>query len=117
METEHIIDEVSFKALIELGGKPFVIEMVDAFLIFAPKVIGEARAGLATGDLEPVIRMGHSLHSNGRTMGVIRMKDLGARIEKAGREKQGSELPSLVDEMELAFIQAKSCLEAKKAGL
>jgi len=117
MDTENVIDDSSFNALMDLGGKEFVIQMVDAFLKYAPKVIGEARKGLSTGDLEPALRMGHSLHSSARTIGVVRMKTLGDRIEKAARERLVSELPSLVDEMEQVFIQAKSCLEEKKAGL
>jgi len=117
MDAEPVIDDPSFNALIDLGGKEFVVQMVDAFLKFAPKVIGEARAGLAVGNLEPAMRMGHSLHSSGRTIGIMRMRDLGARIEQAARDKKISEIPSLVDEMEQAFIQAKCCLEEKKAGL
>ncbi len=117
METENVIDDSSFIALIDLGGREFLIQMVDAFLNYAPKVIGEARAGLSTGNLEPALRMGHSLHSSARTIGVVRMMTLGDRIEKAARMKHVLELPSLVDEMEHLFIQAKYCLERKKAGL
>ena len=117
MEPGYVIDDPTFNALIDLGGKEFAAQMVDAFLEFAPRVIGAARTGLAVGDLEPAIRMGHSLHSSGRTLGVMQMKELGFRIEKAAREKQLSELPALVEEMEQAFIQAKSCLEKKKVEL
>lgn len=117
MGTEPVIDDSAFKALSELGGKEFLIQMVDTFLVYATKLIGEARHGLAAGDLEPVLRMGHSLHSSGRTMGALRMMDLGERIEKQIRAKRMTELPSLLDEMERAFVEAKTCLEEKKAGL
>ena len=117
METESVIDEVAFNALMILGGKEFVLQMVDTFLAFAPKLIREARVGLGVGDLEPVLRMGHSLHSGGRTMGALRIMDLGSRIEQCARAKRTNELPMLVDEMEQAFILAKPCLEEKKAGL
>jgi HPt (histidine-containing phosphotransfer) domain-containing protein len=118
MGTEPVtIDEGAFRALMELGGKEFVLQMMDAFLTYAPKVILEARLGLAEGNLEPVMRMGHSLHSSGRTMGVERIKELGARIEKDARENRMTDLASLVEEMDQAFTRVKACLEEKKAGL
>lgn len=118
MGTEPVaIDEGAFSALMELGGREFVLQMVDAFLTYAPKVILEARLGLAAGNLEPVMRMGHSLHSSGRTMGVARIRDLGARIEKDARENRMTDLASLVDEMDQTFKGVKASLEDKKAGL
>ena len=116
-EPELVIEDSYLNALIDLGGKDFAIQMVDAFFMFAQKVIGEARAGLATGNPEPIRRMGHSLCSSGRTFGIIRMKELGSLIEKGSHEKPVVELLPLVDEMEQVFTQAKACLEKKKAGL
>jgi len=117
MEAQEIIDDAAFNALVELGGKELVSQMVDLFMGYVPRVIKESRDGMTAGNIEPVMRMGHSLHSSGRNLGVIRMKELGFRIEMASREKRVAELPFLVNEMERVFEQAKPCLEEKKARL
>jgi HPt (histidine-containing phosphotransfer) domain-containing protein len=101
------IDDKAISNLQELGGGDFVVQMIDIFLVYAPKVIAEARSGLARGDLEPVIRMGHSLRSSGRNLGAIRMADLAERIEKAGRGGELPLLPSLLDQIEQAFFPDK----------
>ena len=70
------IDDKAISALQELGGADFVVQMIDVFLVYVPKVIAEARRGLDRGDLEAVIRMGHSLRSSARNLGAIRMAEL-----------------------------------------
>jgi HPt (histidine-containing phosphotransfer) domain-containing protein len=117
MGSETVIDNAAFNALMDLGGKEFVLQMIDTFLSYAPNLLREARRGLGAGDIEPVLRMGHSLHSGARTIGVPRMVEIGSHIERLARAKQITSLPALVDEMERAFIEAKTCLEEKKAGL
>lgn len=117
MESQHVVDESAFAALIELGGKDFAIQMIDVFLRFAPQSIEEARMGLATGNLEPVKRMGHSLRSSGTTLGILDIRDLGARIETAARENNRADLPALIKAMEDAFRVAKSYLEGRRSDL
>jgi len=113
MET-NAIDQKAISTLHELGGGSFVVQMIDLFLAYAPKVIAEARVGLAKGDLEPVIRMGHSLRSSGRNLGATYIVDLAQSVETAGRAGKVDLLPSLLDQMEQAFSCAKDCLEARK---
>ena len=111
------IDENAIKALQELGGGSFVIQMIDIFMDYVPKLIAEGRDGLAKGNLEPVVRMGHSLRSSGRNVGAIKLVELAQRVESAGRAGHLSELSALIDQVEQAFIQAKDCLEKHKGAL
>jgi HPt (histidine-containing phosphotransfer) domain-containing protein len=117
MTGEGFIDEKALAALQELGGTGFVVQMIDLFLVYAPKVIGEAREALGRGDLEPVVRMGHSLRSSGRNLGAVRVSEVAQQVESAGRSGQLSRLPELLDEMEQVFVQAKNCLEEHKARI
>ena len=112
---DSYIDDKAISALRDLGGADFVVQMIDVFFVYAPKVIAEARSGLARGNLEPVIRMGHSLRSSGRNLGAIRMVELAERIETAGLSGQLPLLPALLDQMEQAFSLIKSGFEEKRA--
>jgi len=112
---DSYIDDKAISALQELGGADFVVQMIDVFLVYAPKVIAEARRGLERGNLEPVIRMGHSLRSSARNLGASRMAELAEGIESAGRSSQLPLLPALIDQMEHAFSLVKGGFEAKRA--
>lgn len=114
---ENCIDQKAVAALNELGGGLFVVQMIDLFLGYAPRVIAEAREGFAKGDLEPLVRMGHSLRSSGRNVGAVQLAELAQRIENAGRAGQLSLLPTLLDEIEQAFLLARNGLEEQKARL
>jgi HPt (histidine-containing phosphotransfer) domain-containing protein len=117
MTSEGPIDEKAIAALQELGGEAFVVQMIDLFLAYVPKVLGEARDGLAKGDLEPVVRMGHSLRSSGRNLGATSIADLAQSVETAGRAGKIDLLPSLLDQMEASYVSAKDCLEARKTKM
>lgn len=114
---EIYIDQKAIAALQDLGGGMFVAQMIDLFLVYVPKVLAEAREGLAKGDLEPVVRMGHSLRSSGQNVGAVKIAELAQVVESAGRTGQLDLLTGLLDEMEQEFIQAKNCLEEKKTRL
>ena len=117
MSDATCIDLTALSALEDLGDKGFVVQMIDIFLGHAPKLIAEARQALSNGDLVPVIRMGHTLHSSARNLGVVKMKEVAARIEAAAREKQVTLLPSLFAEMDRVFAEGKECLEQEKTRL
>ena len=66
MNKDMIIDAVALNTLHAIGGNSFVVEMIDTFLAFYPKIMGEARSGLQEGNMEPVIRMSHRPDPFGR---------------------------------------------------
>jgi len=114
---EKCIDEAALAALHDLGGEELVGQMIDSFLNYAPRVMAEARNSLAKGDLEPVVRLGHTLRSSGRNLGAVRIAELAQNLEAAARAGQLASLSAFLDQMDQAFVQAKDCLEAKKARL
>ncbi len=114
MTSTSPIDEKAIANLQELGGPDFVSQMIDLFLAYVPKVLEEARKGLAKGNLEPVIRMGHSLRSSGRNLGALGIVELAQAVETAGRAGKVELLPSLFERMEAAYSSAKACREPRK---
>jgi HPt (histidine-containing phosphotransfer) domain-containing protein len=105
-----VVDTVALDRLRELGGDHFVVEMIEALLSFAPRVLLEARTALMEGRVEPVGRMGHSLKSSARILGAEAMRDIAIRVEVCAREGTAVALPGLLDEMDHAYSQVKEYL-------
>ena len=109
-----IIDAVALNTLHAIGGNSFVVEMIDTFLAFYPKIMGEARSGLQEGNMEPVIRMGHTLQSSGRNVGAIGLTPLADQIEAAAKRKLIAVLPALLDELDRTYACVRTALEEEK---
>jgi HPt (histidine-containing phosphotransfer) domain-containing protein len=104
------VDASALSKLREIGDAEFVVEMIDALLSFAPRVMSEARAGLGSGNYEPVARMGHSLKSSARILGADTMRNIASQIERHAREGHADLLPGLLDQMDSAYTQTKAYL-------
>ena len=117
MNEDPCIDEAALTKLRELGDNAFVVEMIDAFFSLVRKSNAEARAGLETGNLDPVIRMGHSLTSSARIIGARSLQDIAVRVERQARGKHTQELPGLLDEFDRAYLLVKERLDVIRASL
>lgn len=106
----QVVNPATLDRLREMGGDHFVVEMIEALCTFAPKVMLEARTGLVAGQLEPVVRMGHSLKSSARLLGAETMQELAVRIEICARQGTAETLPGLLDELDGAYFRAKEYL-------
>lgn len=117
MDTADPIDAEAIRKLRELGDEAFLIEMIDAFLVLAYRSSAEARAALTAGNLDPVIRMGHSLKSSARIMGAYAVQDVASRIERCALAKRLADMPDLLDEFDRSFADAKMSLDVIKTGM
>ena len=68
--TEPAIDMETFRALQESAGAEFVVELVDAFLEDAPRMLATLQQSLGIGDTDAFRRAAHSLKSNAVTFGA-----------------------------------------------
>jgi HPt (histidine-containing phosphotransfer) domain-containing protein len=104
-----------FVHLRELGGEPFVVEMIDLFLDFAPRKIEEARRALAGGQLEACRRAVHSLKAGAANLGAELVYELAGRIEELVAQNKPQNLTTLLASLEAAFAQLRARLEQYKA--
>lgn len=75
-----------------------IAEMVPTFLANRARDVETLRSALARGDAETVRRTGHDLKGVGGGYGFPRISELGARIERAGREPD-SDAAAAVEEL------------------
>ena len=73
---ESVIDRAVYAELRDTTGAEFVAELVDTFIEEGPGMLAELRAARAEGNAERFRRAAHSLKSNGRTFGAVKLTAL-----------------------------------------
>lgn len=99
--------EAQLARLEELGGTPFVQEMIELFVGTTPQRLRAAREGLAAGNLETVERAVHSLKSSAGNLGADRVQEIASTMEGLAAARQADSLPELLQELENAFAWAR----------
>jgi histidine phosphotransfer protein HptB len=92
------LDQGAWDALEEMVGHDadFLAEMIDTFLDDAPGLIAELDSAIASGDATALRRAAHTLKSNSRTFGALRLGDLGQAIEEHAANGRVAETVDLV---------------------
>ncbi len=75
------IDLDTWRALQDSAGAEFVAELAGTFLEEGPRMLGELRAALSSGDTETFRRTAHSLKSNCLTFGALGMGAMARELE------------------------------------
>jgi len=114
MNEETVLDPAALARLRELGGAPFLRQMLGLFLGLAREKITAARAAEQAGDLPGIENAVHPLGSSSGNVGALAMLALARRIEQLAREGKPDEIPGLLGELEAAFAQARPQLEKER---
>jgi HPt (histidine-containing phosphotransfer) domain-containing protein len=105
------VDTTVFEELKQMSGSDFIDELVDTFLEDAPKLIGEMKSSLESGDAVSFRRAAHSLKSNGATFGASHLSDLARDMEMLGKENKLDEaarqMPSLEGVLQAVAAELK----------
>jgi len=100
--SEAIIDRATFENLEETAGADFVRDLVETFLVEAPRMLEELNGALAANDAERFRRVAHSLKSNSNTFGALTLGAMAKKLELGGfavaREANGAALTQLASE-------------------
>jgi HPt (histidine-containing phosphotransfer) domain-containing protein len=94
-----------------------VREIIDLFLRYAPGKVADAQTALKRGDLIAIASAAHALRSSTGNLGLRRVEELSIRIETLAAKGEGESLPRLVQDLDVAFIHAKSALEKARNNL
>ena len=83
---EPTIDRATYDELKDTAGSEFVAELVDTFLVEAPRLIDELRSAYDKRDADVFRRSAHSLKSNGNTFGARTFAAMAKDLELGGLE-------------------------------
>jgi HPt (histidine-containing phosphotransfer) domain-containing protein len=100
--TEPTIDRATYDELKDTAGAEFVVELVDTFLVEAPRLLDDLRQAYAKRNADVFRRSAHSLKSNGHTFGALAFGSMARELELTGLdpviEANGEPLDALVRE-------------------
>jgi len=100
--TDATIDKATFENLQATAGADFVRDLVETFLVEAPRMLEELNGALAANDAERFRRIAHSLKSNSNTFGALTLGAMAKKLELGGfavaREANGAALTELASE-------------------
>ena len=82
--TEPTIDRATYDELKDTAGADFVAELVDTFLVEAPRLIDELRRAYDKRDADVFRRSAHSLKSNSNTFGARTLGAMAKDLELGG---------------------------------
>ena len=84
--TQPTIDHATFDELKQTAGADFVTELVDTFLVEAPRMLDELRTALAGKESDKFRRTAHSLKSNSNTFGALQLGTMARELELSGMD-------------------------------
>ena len=100
-------------ALARVGGDTELLhEIADLFLDDYPKVLVELRSAAARGDAKAVERTAHGLKGSVANFGAKAAVDAAFRIESMGRDRKLTEVPQVLQTLEVALAELRPELEA-----
>ena len=116
MPERDIIDSKALERLQEWGGSRLQQQMMKLFLEHAPERMDQIRNGLADTDAHLVELGSHSLKSSAGNVGAVVVQELAEQVENAAADKDLATAGGLLPDLESAFDEAQSALEAMRGG-
>jgi histidine phosphotransfer protein HptB len=117
MNEPNPCDPAALERLLKLGGPKFTREMIDLFASYGARKIAEARQARQSGNLTALAEAAHPLKSSAGNVGAVRVQALAALLETSARKQKADVAGAQLDELERAFTEARSILEAEQARL
>ena len=109
---ESVIDRAIYVELRDTTGAEFMAELVDTFIEEGPAILAELRAARAQGDAERFRRAAHSLKSNGKTFGAVKLAALAREFELKGMDADPPRDLAGLAELEAEYARAAAELKA-----
>jgi histidine phosphotransfer protein HptB len=85
---DDTIELPALKRLLEVIGGDLgdLSELIDDFINGAPELVAQMQAATAAGDTTALTRAAHTLKSNAKDFGAVRLAAMCAELERASRE-------------------------------
>lgn len=110
-----MLDGGALERLDRIGGREFVLEMIDLFLEHSPQRLAAGRAAFDAGDLTGVYRAAHSLKSTAANLGARSLQSAAEQAEGRAAAKDAEAIAPLLDEMERHFERVRVELTSERS--
>jgi HPt (histidine-containing phosphotransfer) domain-containing protein len=119
MSVEPALDEATLAQLFDAVGsdRTFLDELVEAYLADAPEQLAAARAAVAAGSADELVRPAHTLKSSSATLGAQALAGLARDLEQRARAGSLDGAAIGLDAAEAEFARVREALgERRRAG-
>jgi HPt (histidine-containing phosphotransfer) domain-containing protein len=113
---DSVIDRAIYAELRDTTGAQFMAELVDTFIEEGPGMLAELRAARAEGNAERFRRAAHSLKSNGRTFGAVKLTALARDFELKGLDADPAHDLAGLAALEAEYARVAAELKALRNG-
>ena len=114
MKSVKTIDKTALVNLYNIGGKDFLLRMIDNFIAQAPKRIQSARKNLEGGDLKAIHLIAHSLKASSANLGAAKVQETAERLEEMASIGLRDHIGEAVDVLEKILVEAIGSLQAER---
>jgi HPt (histidine-containing phosphotransfer) domain-containing protein len=114
MKSVKTIDKTALVNLYNIGGKEFLLRMIDNFVAQAPKRIQSSRTSLETGDLKSIHLIAHSLKASSANLGAAKVQETAERLEEMASIGLREHIGEALDMLEKILAEAIQCLQSER---
>jgi HPt (histidine-containing phosphotransfer) domain-containing protein len=108
------LDKSALVNLYNIGGKDFLLRMIDNFLTNTPSRIRSAQEHLKRRDWKAVHLVAHSLKASAANMGTTQVRDLSERIEEMASMGLERDLEEALAAMDVLLLDALRLLQNER---
>lgn len=114
MKSVKTIDKSALVNLYNIGGKDFLLRMIDNFIAQSPKRVESARANLKGPDLKAIHLIAHSLKASAGNLGASKVQETAERLEEMASIGLKEHLGEALGILEEVLNEAIGCLKAER---
>lgn len=114
MKSVKAIDKSALVNLYNIGGKDFLLRMIDNFLAQSPKRIESARASLQSSDMKAIHLITHSLKASAANLGASKVQETAERIEEMASIGLKEHIGEALGILEAVLEEANKSLRAER---
>ncbi len=114
MKSVKTIDKTALVNLYNIGGKDFLLRMIDNFVTQAPKRIESTRKSLETSDLKSIHLIAHSLKASSANLGAAKVQEIAERLEEMASIGLKEHISEGLDRLDTVLAEAIQCLQAER---
>jgi HPt (histidine-containing phosphotransfer) domain-containing protein len=103
----------SFEEAQEEGEPDFVIELIDLYLVEAPRIFRTIREGIATNCWPAAKRAAHSLRGSSGNLGILQIAAIAKDLEHCD-ETTDTPAEQLLQDLEAEFVRVEKILLAER---
>jgi HPt (histidine-containing phosphotransfer) domain-containing protein len=109
------LDKTALVNLYNIGGKDFLLRMIDNFLAQGPVRLENVRKNYASGDIKAIHLIAHSLKASSANLGAAKVQELAEKLEEMASIGLREHIPETLTKLEETLAEANQCLRSERS--